>query len=118
MGSKGPINAVFDVPAVNVVIVYANQYYVDVKEQAERITNICNKLTNDDALNGGDGEEIKACMKDIVTGCQQILRDNEKIVKGFNAGLERMLEMRKGKTTAQAKDSSATVAKNSGVLKE
>lgn len=118
MGTKGPLNVVLDIPAINEIIVFANQYKMDISEKTEHIRTLCKQMTDNETLSGGDGEEIKANFGIIANGCNQLEQSVDKIVSVLNNRLEKMIQMNKGKTTANATDAAKKASSNMGVLKE
>lgn len=118
MGAKGPLDVVLDIPAVNEIIVFANQYKMDVAEKADHIRTLCKQMTDNESLQGGDGEEIKANFAIIANGCNQLEQSVDKIVSVLNNRLETMIKMNKGTTTANSSDAAKKAASNMGVLKE
>lgn len=118
MGTKGPLDVVTDGPAINEIIVFANQYRQEVTEQAERICQLCQQMTDNESLNGGDGEEIKANFKTIASGCKQLEASAKNIVDNLNKNLESIIKMSKGTTTAASTDAAKKAAAGMGVLKK
>jgi methyl-accepting chemotaxis protein len=118
MGAKGPLDVVLDIPAVNEIIVFANQYKAEVSEHVSAIRSLCKQMTDNESLNGGDGEEIKANFVVISNGCSQLESSIEKIVTILNQRLEKMIQMNKGKTTAEATEAANKAAKNMNIIKE
>lgn len=118
MGYKGPLDVVTDGPAINEIIVFANQYRQEVSEQTDLICNICQGMTDNEALNGGDGEEIKANFKTIASGCKQLESSVKNIVDNLNKNLESIIKMSKGTTTAASTDAAKKAAAGMGVLKK
>lgn len=118
MANKGPLDVVLDIPAINEIIVFANQYKMEVSEKADTIRTLCKSMTDDESLSGGDGEEIKANFQTIAAGCNQLEQSVKKIVSVLNSRLEKMIQMNKGTTTADSTDAAKKAASNMGVLKE
>lgn len=118
MGNKGPVDVVLDIPAINEIIVFANQYKQEVSDKADTIRTLCKQMDENESLNGGDGERIKANFRDIAAGCNQLERSVDKIVNVLNSKLETMIKMNKGTTTAAATDATKAAKSNMGVLKE
>lgn len=115
---KGPMDVKLDGSAVSEIIVYANGFKRDVDERAQQIREICSKMTENETLQGGDGEEIKAAFKAIAAGCQNIETSTATIVAGLNTKLEKIIEMTKGKSTAEALEAAQAAAKNMGAVKK
>ncbi len=118
MAGKGPVDVVFDLPAVNEIIVFANKYKDDVQTSADEIRTICKQMSENESLSGGDGEEIKANFQQIANGCNHLEKSVETIVKVLNDRLESMIKMGKGTTTANSSDAAKKASSNLGVLKE
>lgn len=118
MAGKGPVDVVLDVPAINEIIVFANQYKSDVIEKADRIRTLCNQMSENESLSGGDGEEIKANFLIIANGCNQLDTSVQHIVSVLNSKLEKMIKMNKGATTADSAEAAKKAANQMGVLKE
>lgn len=118
MANKGPLDVVLDIPAVNEIIVFANQYKVEVAERSDHIRTVCKQMTDNQSLQGGDGEEIKALFNVIADGCSQIEQSVEVIVSVLNDRLGEMIKMNKGITTSAASDAAKSAASKMGVLKE
>lgn len=118
MGAKGPLDVVLDIPAINEIIVFANQFKQEVNEHSSAIRNLCKQMTDDESLNGGDGEIIKANFKVIADGCTQLENSIEKIVTILNQRLEKLIQMNKGKTTADSTEAASKAAKNMNIVKE
>lgn len=118
MGNKGPINVVLDIPAINEVIVYANQFNQEVGESANTIRTLCNQMTANETLSGGDGEQIKEAFGNIAKGCNSIEKSTAAIVRILNDRLSKMLQMNKGKTTDSAMEAAQKAQKQMGVIKE
>lgn len=118
MATKGPLNVVLDIPAINEIIVFANQYKQEVSEKADTIRTLCKQMTDNESLSGGDGEEIKANFQVIANGCNQLEQSVEKIVSVLNSRLEKMIKMNKGTTTADSSESTKKASASMGVLKE
>ena len=116
MGNKGPLDAVLDIPAINEIIVFSNQYKQEVSEKADHIRTVCKQMTENESLNGGDGEAIKASFEDIAKGCNRLEKSVEKIVSVLNNKLDTMIRMNKGTTTATATDAAAAAKRKVGVL--
>lgn len=118
MATKGPLNVVLDIPAINEIIVFANQYKQEVSDKADTIRTLCKQMTDNESLSGGDGEEIKANFQTIATGCNQLELSVDKIVSVLNDRLEKMIKMNKGTTTATSAEAAKKAASGMGVLKE
>lgn len=118
MGNKGALNVVLDIPAINEIIVFANQYKQDVSEKTDLIRTLCRQMSENETLSGGDGEEIKANFQTIAQGCAQLETSVEKIVSVLNTKLEKMIQMNKGTTTAASSEAAKKASQNMGVLKE
>lgn len=118
MANKGPLDVVLDIPAMNEIIVYANTYKNEVSDAIASIKTLCKQMTDDESLNGGDGEEIKANFQQIAEGCQTMEKSIEGIVKVLNDRLEKMIQMNKGKTTAASTDAAKKAASNMAIIKE
>ena len=118
MGNKGPLDVVLDIPAINEIIVFANQFKQEVSEKADTIRTLCKQMTENESLNGGDGEEIKANFQSIATGCNQLEQSVDKVVSVLNNKLEKMIQMNKGTTTAASSEAAKKASQNMGVLKE
>lgn len=118
MGNKGPLDVVLDIPAINEIIVFANQYKQEVSEKADTIRTLCKQMSDNESLSGGDGEEIKANFQIIASGCNQLESSVDKIVSVLNSRLETMIRMNKGQTTAQSSEDAKKASSKMGVLKE
>jgi len=118
MGNKGPLDVVLDIPAINEVIVFANQYKQEILQATDTINTLCKQMSENESLSGGDGEEIKANFQVIAQGCLQLEKSVNKIVNTLNTRLETMIKMNKGQTTAESSDTSKAAASKMGVLKE
>jgi hypothetical protein len=118
MAGKGPLDVVLDIPAINEIIVFANQYKQEVSEKADTIRTLCKQMTENESLNGGDGEEIKASFKEIAKGCNQLEQSVDHIVAVLNSKLDTMIKMNKGTTTGAASDEAKKASNSMGVLKE
>lgn len=118
MGNKGALDVVVDQPAINEIIVYANSYRQAVQEDIDTITSLCKKMTEDESLNGGDGEEIKANFNTIATGCITLEKSIKHIVDGLNANLESIIKMTKGTTTSESTQAAAQAASKLGTVRK
>lgn len=118
MAGKGPIDTVIDLPAINELIVFMSKYRMEVIEKTQRIITICKTMSEDESLNGGDGEEIKNNFITIATGCNKLSQSVEYIVNKLNDKLSVGIDMTKGKTTKDSTEKSKTAAAKLGVMKE
>lgn len=118
MSNKGPLDVVVDAPAVNEIIVFANQYRQEAIEKTDLIIDICRKMTEDESLNGGDGELIKANFQTIASGSTKLAQSIKAIVDGLNQNLESIIKMKKGTTIGDSSEKAKAAANNMGVLKK
>ena len=118
MGNKGPIDVVVEAPAVNEIIVFANQYRQEILEATSTITAACQRMTEEESLNGGDGEEIKANFQTIAAGCVTLEKSVKVMVDGLNKNLESIIKMSKGTTTAASSVAAKSASNKMGVFKK
>lgn len=118
MANKGPLDVVTDGPAINEIIVFANQYRQDILENCQIIQDECKKCTEDDSLNGGDGEEIKANFMVIASGCRKLEESVKSIVDNLNKNLEVIIKMSKGTTLGSSTESAKKAAAGMNVMKK
>lgn len=115
MGQKGnKLN--INPAAINQVIVFANQYRQGILESIDTIEGVCAQMTNDDTLNGGDGEEIKQGFMTIAAGCKNLEKSIKTVIDGFNQSLVKVLDMLSGKSIGDSTDTAKKAANQMGVL--
>lgn len=118
MSNMGPLDVVLDKSAINEIIVFANGYRQGILQSVDTITSLCQQMNEDESLNGGDGEDIKASFRTIAAGCNKLEKSVQRIVDNLNVSLQGILDMDKGKTTATSTESAKAAANNMGVLKK
>lgn len=116
--NKGPLDVAIDPAAVSDIIIFSNEMRIAISERVESIRAICQRMTEEESLNGGDGENIKALFKTIGSGYLNLEQSVKVIVDGLNEKLNKILQMTKGTTTAAAEDVTKAAAKNIGVMKK
>lgn len=118
MAGKGPMDAKIDTQALNEVIVFANQYRIDVKDQSERVRRICMNMQTEESLSGGDGDVIRDNFMKIAVCCEQLDNSTEYIVKVLNDKLGAAIQLRHGAAIGNSTESMDAAVKNTGVFKE
>jgi hypothetical protein len=118
MANKGLLDTKIDVMALNEIIIFANHYRSEVTERVETIRKLCKQMEEEESLKGGDGDQIRANFEKIASGCNQLDKSTEYIVKVLNDKLGTAIKMRHGSTTNAATEAVTQAANKTGVLKE
>jgi len=118
MANKGLLDTKIDVQALNEIIIFANRYRSEVTDNVERIRTLCKRMEEEESLKGGDGDQIRANFEKIASGCNQLDKSTEFIVKQLNEKLGVAIKMRHGATTSASTETVAQAANKTGVLKE
>lgn len=113
---KGELDMVADGPALNEIIVFANQLKMDCSEKAEHIRKICLNMEDEETLKGGDGDVIRDNFKQIATGINKLEGSITYIVTKLNASLEAVTKMYAGKNTQASSEAVNTAAKKTGIF--
>lgn len=113
---KGQLDTVIDGPALNEIIVFANQLKQDCVEKAEHIRKICMSMEEEESLKGGDGDVIRENFKTIASGINKLERSITYIVSKLNTSLEYVTKMYAGKNTAAATEAAAGASKKAGIF--
>ena len=113
---KGQLDTVIDGPALNEIIVFANQLKQDCTEKSEHIRKICLSMEEEESLKGGDGDVIRENFKTIASGINKLERSITFIVQKLNTSLEYVTKMYAGKNTAAASGAAASSSKKAGIF--
>lgn len=116
MAGKGPLDTKIDTGALNEVIVFANQYRIDVSQKAQDIRRICASMEEEESLKGGDGDVIRENFAKIAVGCNNLDKSTQYIAKQLNERLGHAIEMRHGKSVAGSTDSINQATQKQGVF--
>lgn len=113
---KGSLDMVVDGPALNEIIVFANQLKQECGERAEHIRKICTNMEEEESLAGGDGDVIRENFKQIATAITKLETSISYIVAKLNTSLEHITRMYAGKNTAASTDAANAAAKKTGIF--
>lgn len=113
---KGELDMVADGPALNEIIVFANQLKQDCSEKAEHIRRICLSMEDEESLKGGDGDVIRENFKQIASGINKLEGSITFIVSKLNTSLEAVTRMYAGKNTAASTEAVNAAAKKTGIF--
>ncbi len=113
---KGSLDMVADGPALNEIIVFANQLKQDCSEKAEHIRKICLNMEEEESLAGGDGDVIRENFKKMSTSITKLEGSVTYIVQKLNVNLEAVTKMYAGKNTAAATDAADAATKKTGIF--
>lgn len=116
MANKGPIEGTIDASALTDIIIFAKTFKRELGERAAIITAKCTEMTTSDALNGGDGEELKDIFRSIAAGIQRIEATAKIIADVLDDKLGKALEMGKGKYSSAAMENTTAAAQKMGSL--
>lgn len=112
---KGSLDMVADGPALNEIIVFANQLKQDCSEKAEHIRKICLNMEEEESLAGGDGDVIRENFKKVATGINKLEGSISYIVSKLNTNLEAVTRMYAGKNTQASSDAADAASKKTGI---
>ena len=118
MGVKGSVDATLDAPALNEVIVFANSMRSNLNEHADNIRAICQNMSSDESLVGGDGEVIKKNYETIASTITTLEQSFEHIVTILNQKLEVIYQMNAGKNTAASTEAAEHAKKNTALYEK
>lgn len=118
MAGKGPLDTKIDTGALNEVIVFANQYRIEVSQRAQDIRRICAQMEDEESLKGGDGDVIRENFAKIAAGCNNLDKSTQFIAKQLNERLGHAIEMRHGKSIGSSTESIDKAAQKTGIFKE
>lgn len=113
---KGELDMVADGPALNEIIVFANQLKQDCAEKAEHIRKVCLSMEDEESLKGGDGDVIRENFKLTATGINKLEGSITYIVGKLNTSLEAVTRMYAGKNTAQSTETAKAASKKTGIF--
>ena len=113
---KGELDMVADAPALNEIIVFANQLKQDCSQIAEHIRKICLNMEDEESLKGGDGDVIRENFKLTATGINRLEGSISYIVSKLNTSLEHVTRMYAGKNTQAASDAAQAASKKTGIF--
>ena len=107
-----------DIGAMNEIIVHGQQYKNEMSAAAGEIRSICQQMSEDESLAGGDGEQIKANFATIAEGCTNLEKSLEYIMKILNEKLAPAIEMRRGATLGDSTEVAKSATDKVGVFKD
>lgn len=113
---KGELDMVADGPALNEIIVFANQLKQDCDEKAEHIRKICLQMEDEESLKGGDGDVIRENFKQTAAGISKLESSVSFIVSKLNSNLEAVTKMYAGKNTQGSTEAVNAAAKKTGMF--
>ncbi len=113
---KGSLDMVVDGPALNEIIVFANQLKTDCCEKAEHIRKICLSMEEEESLSGGDGDVIRENFKKTATGINKLEGSITYIVAKLNTSLESVVKMYAGKNTQAVSEQMDSATKKTGMF--
>lgn len=118
MAATGMSQIKLSTESLDELIVFSNKYRQEVSNSADEIMKICRQMEENEALKGGDGDQIRENFATIAVACKGLNESTTYISKILNDRLKKAIDMTKNRTGASSEEAIKKASSKTGVFKK